>query len=403
LVFVSGFGDDPRRPLKSWEIYRSWMRTVAARGWIGLMGETDPADVPGSLAALAAFLASRGAELGVDASRLAVWACSANVRGALPFVQSAGAPAGLRAAALLYGVGEAAALRSDLPVLLVIAGRDAPELVAAERALAARAVREGAPWTVVAAPRLAHAFDAFDTGEASRAAIAQILAFLDAHLGRLAPPPVEAAARRAARSALEHLYAHEFDAAHEYLNEIVDGPARGDLDAWLALAWARRGQGNLVGELVALEQAVGLAPGDTDLRRRYGRAAGRLSSWLQIEEALAPIETSPALDAIDLGLLGLARLQLGKADAAIAPLERAVALGAEPGTGYNLACAHARSGAVEPAFAALEAAIAAGFGDARLLAEDPDLEPLRADPRFAALARRVSARAQPESPGAAPP
>ena len=395
VVFLAGFGDDPAAPLKSWEIYRSWLRTVAARGYVGVMGESDPRDVPGSLTALFRFLGERGDELGIDSGRLLVWACSANVRGALPFVMGEGAPRGVVAAALLYGAGEAERVRADLPVLLVIAGRDGPELLAEERALAGQARAAGAPWTVVEAPGLPHAFDAFDRSPESLATVAQVLGFIDARLGAPPAPAAETAERRAAREALAQLFGREYERAHGFYNELVDGPAREERQAWENLAWARRGMDNPVGEMVALEQASRLAPDDWALRRRYTRLAAQLRGWTQVEEGLTPVEGDARMDAIDLGILGLARLQLGRPADAVAPLERAVALGAEPGTRYNLACARARTGEIDAALAALAGAIDAGFSDAKLLAEDADLAPLRADPRFAELALRAAAKAAP--------
>ncbi len=301
VVFLSGFGDDPASPLKSWEIYRSWMRTVAARGFVGVMGESDPRDVAGSLAALFRFLESRGGELGVDATRLAAWACSANVGGALPFLMGEGAPRGVVAAVLLYGAGEAPAVRAELPVMLVVAGRDAPALVEAERALAGSARAAGAPWTVVEAPRLPHAFDAFDRSAESLAAVAEVLGFLDAHLVSPPAPAAESAERRAAREALAQLYGRDFEAAHEYYNGLAEEVGAGDRQVWENLAWARRGMNSAVGEMLALEQAVGVAPEDLGLRRRFTRLAARLGGWTQVAEGLAPIESSPEADAIDLG------------------------------------------------------------------------------------------------------
>ncbi len=52
---------------------------------------------------------------------------------------------------------------------------------------------------------------------------------------------------------------------------------------------------------------------------------------------------------------------------------------------YNLACALARQGKKEEAFAALERAVAAGDNDAAYAREDEDLASLREDPRFAKL------------------
>lgn len=394
VVFLSGFGDDPARPLKSWEIYRSWMRAVAARGYVGVMGESDPADVPGSLAALFRYLAEHGAELGIDPGRLAAWACSGNVSGALPFLMGESAPRGLVAVALLYGAGEAERLRADLPVLLVIAGRDGPEVLEQERAMASRARDAKAPWTVVEAPALGHAFDAFDRSTESLATVAQVLGFLDARLGAPPAPTAENEERRAARAALGLLFARDYEEVEPYYDAIVEGPGREDRQAWENLAWARRGAGSPAGEMLALERASRLDPEDWELRRRYTRRAAQIGGWIQVEEGLGPFERDPRLDAVDLGILGLARLHLGRPAEAVAPLERAVALGGEAGTRYNLACARSRTGDLEGALAALSGAIDAGFGDAKLLAEDPDLEPLRADRRFAELRRRAAERAE---------
>jgi hypothetical protein len=62
---------------------------------------------------------------------------------------------------------------------------------------------------------------------------------------------------------------------------------------------------------------------------------------------------------------------------------------------YNLACLRATRGEVDGAFEALRQSVQRGIADPTLLQQDPDLASLRADPRFAALAR--GARPQPGS------
>jgi tetratricopeptide (TPR) repeat protein len=56
---------------------------------------------------------------------------------------------------------------------------------------------------------------------------------------------------------------------------------------------------------------------------------------------------------------------------------------------YDLACSLARVGRADEAFAALARAVDLGFRCRDLLVADPDLETLRADPRWAALVRRA--------------
>jgi tetratricopeptide (TPR) repeat protein len=55
---------------------------------------------------------------------------------------------------------------------------------------------------------------------------------------------------------------------------------------------------------------------------------------------------------------------------------------------YNLACSFAVLGLREPAFSALQRALELGYRDLTHLRFDPDLEPLRRDPRFARLMRK---------------
>lgn len=52
---------------------------------------------------------------------------------------------------------------------------------------------------------------------------------------------------------------------------------------------------------------------------------------------------------------------------------------------YNLACSLALTGHKDEALGALERAVKLGFDDFKHLKKDPDLKPLRRDPRFKAL------------------
>jgi len=73
----------------------------------------------------------------------------------------------------------------------------------------------------------------------------------------------------------------------------------------------------------------------------------------------------------------------------------------DPTARYNIACANAKLGRVDAAFAALDEALARGFRDARTLAGDTDLDALRADARFAGVVQRV--RPPAPAPVAPPP
>jgi ketosteroid isomerase-like protein/tetratricopeptide (TPR) repeat protein len=80
---------------------------------------------------------------------------------------------------------------------------------------------------------------------------------------------------------------------------------------------------------------------------------------------------------------GLALHTLKRHDAAAKAWAEAVQLGFQPATAlYNIACANSLAGHKDEALASLQKALNAGFSQDENLRTDPDLAPLRADPRF---------------------
>ena len=66
VVFLNAIGDNPNAPakVKSWEIYRSWPRLIAANGMVGISMDADPDRVQESLRGVFRFLEKNGADLG---------------------------------------------------------------------------------------------------------------------------------------------------------------------------------------------------------------------------------------------------------------------------------------------------------------------------------------------------
>jgi thiol-disulfide isomerase/thioredoxin len=86
------------------------------------------------------------------------------------------------------------------------------------------------------------------------------------------------------------------------------------------------------------------------------------------------------------------QMQSGRYYKAAKTLERIVALAPESDSQfYNLACARARLGDPDAAFAALDRAFANGRSDADYIKTDDDLAALRDDPRFDDLIERIEA------------
>ncbi len=136
---------------------------------------------------------------------------------------------------------------------------------------------------------------------------------------------------------------------------------------------------------------------------RRPRAIAILSCTLMLSAA-APAQpqnaASSEADSLQVQMRKLAQLwQAGKMDEAVAILERLRAAGpaayardVRAGICYNLACGYARLDRPDRAIAALQDAADLGFARVSQLEQDPDLESIRNDPRFAALIALIRTR-----------
>jgi hypothetical protein len=199
VLFVYGFPDARfAQGLRKMGAYGSWGRLLAASGINAVAySYIDPVR---DLAALLGHLRENARSLGIDASRLGIWAASGNVPTALHLLMTQ-PPESFRAAALLYGymldvppaaeqfgIGAPARGRpiEDLPripLLVVRAGQDqTPHLNASLDAFVSAALARDLPLTVINQTGAPHSFDLFDDSEASRSTIRAVLRFLREHL-----------------------------------------------------------------------------------------------------------------------------------------------------------------------------------------------------------------------------
>lgn len=139
--------------------------------------------------------------------------------------------------------------------------------------------------------------------------------------------------------------------------------------------------------LVRLEGAL---PRATLAAARAALQTGKLDEAERTFEELAAGEAPGP--AVWMGL-GAVKYRLGKFGEAGPAFEAAARTPEVAGAAhYNAGCAYALAGEVEHAFAALERALDAGFADGVLLRTDADLEALRGDERWPALAARLERR-----------
>jgi tetratricopeptide (TPR) repeat protein len=391
VIFLNAIGDRPGDKVKRWEIYRTWPRLVAAHGMVGISMDADGSRIQESIAAVFRFLGERGADLGVDASRLGVYAASANVRGASEYLLGGSAASGIRAAALYYGAPPEAAPRADLPVLFVVAESDAPNMRAPLDALWRRVVERRAPWTLAFAARLPHAFDAFSDDDDSRRVIQQTIAFWRSHHEPVPAPPWQPRPERAIVAAG---YWNDPQRSIPLLADWLAGHPD-DVDALVQYGRSLQQAGRLDEAATALERASTARPNDPRVLVALGQVRFGRQQWTEAVDLLGRGTAGGAGNGFTYGQLAYAQLALNRNDDAIRSYERAFAMGIPPGPAtrgvayYNLACAYARVGQKDKAIEALSRAVDEGFADRAGMEKDEDLAPLRADPRFQQLLSRI--------------
>ncbi len=423
VVFVNGVGDRPNaKKLRTWGQYTSWPRLVAASGFIGVSFDArggDEDQLAEDVRDAFAFVRDKGPGMGMDVSRMAAWACSANVRAAVALLMQPGAPL-VTSAVFYYGHGDVPSVRSDLPVLLVRAGKDRPQQNEGIDRLAAQAAAANAPWTVVNLPGAHHAFDVLDETDEARSAVRRTVAFLH---DTLDPPPAPTHAPHDALAALAHSFAGEWaEAETAYASYVVKHPD--DADAWTQLGTAQVELKKSAEASASLHHAIELDPRVGEAWSMLGKLAVEETDYDEaVRDLNKAVELMPE-DGESRYQLGRAQLAQHRASEAIATLERAVELA--PGNGwawnslayayletkqpakaaasfervlpyapkdsillYNTACAYALAGSTDKAIEMLDRAITEGFDDKAGIAADPDLAAIRADPRFQKLVKRL--------------
>ncbi len=240
VVFVNGVGDRGTRRLKEWPVYVHWQRAAAASGLPAVMfdarfgREVTQEDMADFFDAFRADAPSHG----LDPDRVSLWACSSNVSFAYAYAMAPGRE-WVRSFALYYGStwdAENDPIRADLPVQVILAGRDQERLNTSLRTLVLRAVEAGAPWHFVSYTEGRHAFDVLDDTTESRYLIAQTFEFFRTYGTDPVGEPTHSP--NLAKSALRPYFAHEWPEARDAYRRYVDTYASD------GRAWGRLGQAN---------------------------------------------------------------------------------------------------------------------------------------------------------------
>ena len=392
VIFLNAIGDRPDSKVKSWAIYSSWPRLVAANGMIGISMDADGTRIQDSLKSLFAFLASDGAKHGIDASRLGVYAASANVTQSSIYLMGEGASKGIKAAALYYGGAPQGALRKDLPVLFILAEGDlAGGLGQQAVPLWQRVTESRAPWTLVFASRQPHAFDAFEDSDESRRIVKQTIDFWKTHLE---PTPKPSWQPSDARAIVSAIYMNDPVRSAELLRTYTAANPR-DAQGFIHYARMLSQQRKFAEAYAAFETAYKLEPQNPAVQAGMGQARFAERRYAEAEPMLASAINGGFRNPMLFGQLAYSQLASNKNEEAIRTYEAAFQMGIPPGANsrglayYNMACAYARLKNTDKAFEMLGKAIDEGYTVRSSFESDADLASLRTDDRFKALLDRL--------------
>ncbi len=391
VVFLNAIGDSAQSKVKSWAIYQSWPRLVAAHGLVGISMDADGEHIQDSLRGVFDFLRKQGAQYGIDAARLGVYAASANVRGAYEYLIGEHAASGIRAAALYYGGVPTGKLRADLPVLFIVAQGDAPRLGAPLGALWQRVIEARAPWSLLFASNLPHAFDAFSDNDDARRVIQQSLAFWKSHLEAVPQPSWQPSP---ARAVVATMYGNEPQQTAEALaNWLKNNPhdALAQVQYGRVLTQLRRYDE----AAAAYEKAQSLGANDPGLLAGLGQIKFSQQKFEQAIPLLRSAIEGGMRNSLVYGQLASALLHAGHNEEAITAYLKAFDAGIPPGANtrgvayFNLACGYTRIGQKDKALDALSNAVTEGFTNRNAYETDEDLAPLRTETRFQELLARL--------------
>lgn len=393
VVFLNAIGDAPGGKVKDWEIYRSWPRLVAAHGMIGISMDADGSRIQESLKSLFAFLEKEGGGYGIDSTRLGVYAASANTTQSLVFLMGRNAPKGVRAAALFYGSSPQpdTTIRKDLPVLFILAEGDLQGFGQGSLGLWQRVAQSGAPWTLVFAANLLHAFDAFQDNDDSRRIIKQVIEFWRSHLE---PVPQPAWNASTAREIVASTYGSDTQKTADLVTKYVSENPR-DAQAYVLLGRSLSSLRRYDEAAAAYEKAASIAPDHRMIPAGLGQVRFAQRRYSDAEPLLKKAIENGFRNSLVYGQLGFSQLVLNKNEDAIKNYEKAFEAGIPPGANtrgiayYNMACAYTRLKNFDKAFEMLGKAVDEGYANRDSLTNDADLAPLRTDARFGKLLERL--------------
>jgi len=205
VVIILGYTNVSGKMLKDWTVYKDWAKLFASSGMAVInYGTMNPA---ADIEDLLTYIREHAAEYNLDKDSIGIWSCSANVLTALT-ITMAEKREYLKCAALYYGLmltpdhkflktaqnlkklanfsteglEKIKQFHTDLPLLILRAGKDRKEFNQAIDYYISQAIAANIPLTLINYTEGHHAFDVLDDSEKSRDIIQQTVKFYKYHL-----------------------------------------------------------------------------------------------------------------------------------------------------------------------------------------------------------------------------
>ena len=386
IIFLNAIGENAgQRKVKSWGIYTSWPKLMAAKGYIGISMEADAGRIQESIQGVFDFIDKKGGQYNIDKDKLGVYAASANVNQSATYILSQKAYRGIKAAVLYYGGVPEGPFRKDLPVFFVVSEGDVRRN--GYTSLWNEVLKNNAPWTIKMGTGMPHAFDAYADNNDARRIIKETISFWKNYLD---PVPVPSWKPSKAREALG-LLRMDNEKALVVLKSLAEENPKDILilsfyAATLAEAKHTQQAETVYTQLLALEpnNLVALL---SMANIEYGKNEDEDG-----EQYLAAAEKTGLMKASNYGGIGYNFLVQNRNQQAAKYYEKALALQPNGHDYYNLACAYAKSNDKDKALDALAKSIGMGNTSKSQIENDADFDSIKSDERFKHLIEKLDAK-----------
>ncbi|HMG92375.1 MAG TPA: tetratricopeptide repeat protein [Chryseolinea sp.] len=384
IIFLNSLGDAPgEMKAKDWGTYRTWPQLIAANKYIGISMECDRDRPIESIKAVFSFIEKEGNNYSIDATRLGVYAASANVTQSVSYLMSAEAYPGIKAAVLYYGRQPQGPFRKDLPVLFVIPEGD---VRGGYTTMWNEVLKNNAPWRIQMGTGLIHAFDSFTDNDTSRIIIKETISFWKNHLDVIPPHSWPTSIGRATLAAQ---YGGEPEKAGSILKTwLMDHPDDARALSQYGGILLQRKQFDEAEQV--LRKSVSIDPKNTHTQTDLVVALYAKDRNEEAERRLADLASANRLNRNSYANIGYWLFVLNKHKEGVKYFEKAIETGDPLSYDYyNLGCGYAILGEKDRAFVALEKAVSMGYKSKDQYVNDADLNPLKSDKRYETLLTKL--------------